>query len=191
MKKTIGMLCCLAVLSVQTLAQDRLEVRKGPGRREFRQGVRDTFQYAGRNDALLLPILGSYERSGTIYYGSRVMKAAGRILVFGGVTGLMLGGGLAANRNRPVRPAMPHIPGQLQLNFGTASPEFIRGCLIGGLVGLSAGISLLIVSERRLHGAVEVYNSRPAVGEPSGMQDRGADLRLGITPHGAGMILSW
>ncbi len=188
MKKTIGVLCCLAVMSIRAPAQDMLEVRKGPGRREFRQSVQDTFQYAGKNDLLLQPVLNSYEPSAAIFHNSRTMKVMGRILTFGGVTGLMLSGGLAANRNRPV---MPSVPGQLQLNLGTVSPEIIRNCLIGSLVGLSAGISMLVVSEKLLHRSVRVYNGRKTDGEPPGTEDRGVGLRLGLTPNGAGLTLNW
>lgn len=173
----------MAVLCIQMKAQDRLELRRTLHGREFRLGADEEFGNIGPYRAYIRPILSSYEPSYQVFRKSHRAKVWGDLSSLVGVGGAVVFIISAADRS-------DHQPGS-RWNF--PSQEKMTGMIVGGslvFLGIGIGIPCLALSGSYLRESVQIYNSQfdgpPPVGD-----DKKPDIRLGITPHGVGMVMSW
>ncbi len=179
MKKIIGIICCIAMLCVQVKAQDRLELRRTFHGREFRLGADEEFEYIGPYRAYIRPILSSYEPSYKVFRKSHRMKVWGDIFSYAGLGGaaVLLVSAVAQPDHESYGPSVGRVTGV----FIGASLSFL---------GIGIGIPCQILSGSYLRESVQLYNSQFDERLPADHMG-GADIRLGITPHGLGIVMSW
>ncbi len=182
MTKLIGIVCCMVVLCIPMSAQDRLEMKGNGYSRKFRLGTKEAFQSAGAYRMHLRPVLNGNETSRKMFIKSHRMKVSGDILAIAGGAGLFMIFTLPDSRRVAVKGVGFRWPPEDQyigLKIGAAS---LLSLLLGGLCNLT--------SRTYLHESVRLYNSQVDERLPADHMG-GADIRLGITPHGVGMVMSW
>ncbi len=176
-----------------------MRASKGPGqagaeKKPSWQGVshrdRGDFQLISLYNKQLRSVLNSYEPSRRMYRTSNALMLTGGSLLLAGAGSFVVLGIVGKNQNRPGIGSQSSAPGQGSLRLPSSEFGFVISGLIAVSLGAVSGIPLMAISKQKLYESARLYNSLFDENVPTGYR-KDPDIRLGITPHGVGIVMSW